>query len=672
MKAESGRLQGALEELKSRDKLIDSKLDQTPQTSRHMKNLQFSSSVKTDNHLAKSADRYIPSRNALNHNYIREIFGHKIRSAREKAALSATQSTKIQNLKKSALSNIKPQENSLKLDEFDSPTKIGLDESDILQVSEGVDTSVARNSFNSKSLDESQDMSCLNNANDDSFSVTYSSSQSTPKRSGSPCSTRSKTASKRVFHQFNEETFFGVRDDWQKRILKFKNSVFGEEKENAQFSHTPTHSIKKRRRLENRSFLIAKTALKVLDAPSILKDLTLNLLCWSTFSCCLKSDIPRDSDLLAVALENEVYLWLVALKQIHKLSAVVRKWTCPGLAERFLRDSGVDSDNTDARGDSILTDVTALLWFGGGFLAVGRDDSVMHIFSFTKFVKKCSAEGNEFKARRLVAQTHSLSLTESGGTGPVTAIAWGKRRKMLVCACSRGGVFVVKFSGSDAEVAARLGEERHVAVVMKWSPLGDFIAVGGLDGFVRIFREDDMVAAVKRKSRSERIEKVQTVMREGKRATTVMALDWCPWSSRVLVIGDSEGRLQVIELLGKALASAKVTTKSVRSGKGSVTGLGFLPQHREVISSHGGKEGALFVWSFPELTVLAELRGHVGDVLGMALNAAKTLVASAGSDESIRIWKVNETEKVKRFPVHKGVEGKERVVMLPPVLKGLR
>ncbi|MES1923180.1 ubiquitin-protein transferase activating protein, partial [Bonamia ostreae] len=221
---------------------------------------------------------------------------------------------------------------------------------------------------------------------------------------------------------------------------------------------------------------------------------------------------------------------------------------------------------------------------------VGRFEAIVEIYNFSNYFlepkKDKISRDLKFSQDYKVLQTHGFRLQNSSGR--VGALCWSKRRKILFCASAENQIFAFKFSGRSPRLVALLSGPKAGACRLRWSPLGSSLAIGGRDGNVYLFKESDIVASAKSATHREHEKIDRKELKFGQKAVVkevVMAVEWCPWKSNLLAVGTASGKLQLFDLRQKSKRLEK--SAEVQSGRGAVTGIVFLPQHREMLSSHG-------------------------------------------------------------------------------------
>ncbi|MES1919691.1 hypothetical protein MHBO_001476 [Bonamia ostreae] len=359
------------------------RLYKTPQTERNMIDLgkSPSNSIQNAKSLTKSADRYIPSRTTLNSNFVRAIFNRKIKSAKK-------QKTKSDNfdISKSEAGNPLLNLSKENLDKNFEDTFLDKSAAEICRnvetsnedLGNNESTDWADSSVNNNSTLELSKGNVHNCLNDDSFNANrgLTGRKKQIGASYSPCSASSKSASKRVRNELNSETFLGMQNisqKWNQRILKFNEAMDAATNSENKIvvrkvlNHTPTRSLKKRKKLEERLLKVQKSAEKVLDAPSIIKKPELNLMHW-TLAKIGKTHFTK-TDVLAVGLAEEVYFWFVEQNKIESLSAL-------------RSDNKNNENNVISRAD---LNVSCVLWFGSAFLAGFPKNSIRDFFN--NFIK---------------------------------------------------------------------------------------------------------------------------------------------------------------------------------------------------------------------------------------------------------------------------------------------
>jgi cell division cycle protein 20 (cofactor of APC complex) len=122
--------------------------------------------------------------------------------------------------------------------------------------------------------------------------------------------------------------------------------------------------------------------------------------------------------------------------------------------------------------------------------------------------------------------------------------------------------------------------------------------------------------------------------------SAVKAIDWCPWQNNVLATGGGTNDCQI-----KTWNIYNGTAYETIKTSSQITGLLWSANHKELLSSHGLPDNKLFIWKYPKLEKLAELNGHTGRILSIALSPNQEKVASLAGDATIRFWECFKGEK---------------------------
>lgn len=243
--------------------------------------------------------------------------------------------------------------------------------------------------------------------------------------------------------------------------------------------------------------------------------------------------------------------------------------------------------------------ITSTAWIQnkGNILAVGNSKSVVELWDVEK--QACVRKMKSHVTR-------------------IGSLCWNQH---ILTSGSRLGVI----HNHDVRVA-----EHHVGTLklhdqevcgLKWSPDGRHLASGANDNLVAIWD-------INMSHESHPL----FVLRE--HTAAVKAVSWCPWQSNILATGGgtADGKIRIWNIYN---GHVQHTTEA----KSQISCLLWSKDFKEIISSHGYSLNQLSVWKYPEMVKVCDLTGHTSRVLMMAMSPDQETVASAGADETLRLWK---------------------------------
>lgn len=327
---------------------------------------------------------------------------------------------------------------------------------------------------------------------------------------------------------------------------------------------------------------IPSEAEKVLDAPGMIDDFYYHLIDWSS------------TNLVAVALQSVVHVWNGDTGEVDTLCDLDEQ------PERVGGGGMVSSVRWDC---------------DGGYLAIGTDRGFVQLWDVAAGQRvrtlKPSAEGGADNA------SVNISAWAPDGTYS-TGFSSGLIREHDV---------------RERNSVIRDLEKAHIGHVsgLEWRADSALLASGGNDNVVKVWDRRTSVAK----------------MRKENHQASVKAISWCPWNSSLLATGGGTA--------DRAIHFWNVTsgsrTQSIQTDS-QITGLHWSLQYREIVSTHGlsmtdqNASGAINIWAHPSCNRIAEIKhAHDGRILHTALSPDGQILASVGTDENLKFWRVFEKKE---------------------------
>ncbi len=224
-----------------------------------------------------------------------------------------------------------------------------------------------------------------------------------------------------------------------------------------------------------------------------------------------------------------------------------------------------------------------------------------------RLMERADARGVAIAAESLPRPTPGESLRAVAGCTR-SALEPGARR----VACARGRTVTIHELGAAAP--ARSVTLRSEATALDFAR--GHLAVASEDGAVAVF---DLALPGE----------MQPILQ--RRANQVSALSLSAQAGFVAA-GGAQGGVVVWEL-GPGARSFRLQTRQ------GVSQLGFTPDERSL--AVGGQLGELSIWDYAG-NISRELRGHSGTLRAFAFTQQGKLLASAGSDRSVRFWNLTD------------------------------
>ena len=379
-------------------------------------------------------------------------------------------------------------------------------------------------------------------------------------------------ANKGAYSSQLSATLLGVEDKKNSRIMSFSEKApvpKGDTINNLNVLYSASASAahkKSNSKLVSR--VIPSAPARVLDAPDLLDDYYLNLLSWS------------DTNVLAVALANTVYLWNAGTGDIQELC-------------------------TYEEGESVDAHISSVAWVqeGGAHLAVGTSGGRTQLWD----VHACK-------------QLRSMD----GHSDRISSMAWNRH---ILSSGSRDTSIVNHDVRVARHAVSTLCAHTQEVCGLTWSNDGDTLASGGNDNLLCLWD-----ASASSSSMSNRQE---PRFRLTDHQAAVKALAWSPHERNLLATGGgtADRCIKFWNSRNGALLN------SIDTGS-QVCALQWNPFEKEILSSHGYARNQIALWKYPSMTKIKELEGHTSRVLHLATSPDGSTVVSAAGDETLRFWEV--------------------------------
>lgn len=251
--------------------------------------------------------------------------------------------------------------------------------------------------------------------------------------------------------------------------------------------------------------------------------------------------------------------------------------------------------------------ISAVKWLkDGNRLLVGTDKGMIHLWDTR----------NSIKLREFEASTKRIDvITTMNMSDEIFTI--GNLDKSIITYDLResGSNFtngIYNFHGHSQEVCG-----------LKWSPDDRYLASGGNDNKLIIWNKN--MAKLEKKFNQH--------------CSAVKAIDWCPYKYGYLMSG---GGTQ-----DRTLKLWNISTMSLLNSldTGSqVCNVCYSKISHEFVSTQGYSDNYILVWDSDRISVKATLKGHKDRVIYMALSPDSKNIVTAAGDNTIRFWKVFQSE----------------------------
>ena len=333
---------------------------------------------------------------------------------------------------------------------------------------------------------------------------------------------------------------------------------------------------------------ISPTPERILDAPNLVDDYYLNLLEWGA------------SDILAVALGPEIYLWNSETSETSLLMSIIK-------------DENQNESNSLLNNNNNV--ITSLSWMNNGVgMGIGLPNGVLEIWDANKSTKIREIEA------------HSDRISSLAWNGYI--VTSGSKDKVIKN-------FDVRCQ--DSEIS-KIRQHKQEVCALRYSPDGDLLASGGNDNTAFIWDVRKLNNKLLNISNLNEINNsIKPLFVNNYHTAAVKALSWCPWQRHVLATGGGS-KDRTLKIFN---CDSNKIIKNVDTGS-QVCAVLWNKKEREIISSHGFNKNQITIWNYQKMKKVCELKGHMSRVLYLTISPDENYICSGSGDETLRFWKIND------------------------------